>query len=107
MLPAESLADFQATFRDTGETPMILFAQSQRTQLSLTRRLFCWVGAITQGEPWAGLGFLGHFGPRIENIQTPSGLRTLNACRHFVPGYCRAVPPGQKPFAQIEALRIS
>jgi hypothetical protein len=36
-----------------------------------------------------------------------SGISNTNDSRHFVPGYYRAVPPGQKPFAHRGALQLS
>jgi hypothetical protein len=56
---------------------------------------------LNKDKPW--LCFLGHFGPRMGNGQTPPSRMTLNTYRHFVPGYYLPVPPRQKPFAHPSA----
>jgi hypothetical protein len=51
-------------------------------------------GRISQGEPWAKLSW--PVGPKTRPYPHPSSwqMSKLQA-RHFVPGYDRAVPPGQ------------
>ena len=49
---------------------------------------------LTQGKPWAKLFW---------SLRATDWKRPKSRSRHFVPGYYRAVPPGQKPFSHRSA----
>jgi hypothetical protein len=69
--------------------------------MSKRQRVECSCASETPGTPVESLGPMG-------SVQSSrwDGLFPYDS-RHFVPGYYRAVPPGQKPFAHRSASKLS